>query len=92
MDSCYNSLMLATQTFESTRFPIVYDGDRATAVLVDIDTYRKIELILTNLVERKMEEPEDNLIRAASDLWTKTILQSKQEASTQNWMQALDEL
>ncbi len=83
--------MIETSLLEQTQFPVLYDGEEATAVLVDIDTFRQIELILDNLLNRE-GEPEDIIIAAATDLWQKVIFEHKQELHSSDWEQELNDI
>ena len=49
-------------------FPIIYEGDTPTAVIMDIASFRQFELILENWLQRG-EEPEDEIILHALQLW-----------------------
>jgi hypothetical protein len=82
---------MATPTFWiRERFPILYEGDEAKAVLVDIDSFAQMELVLDNLLNRE-EEPEDALL-AASTIWQRLVAKGKQEPVATSWEQELNEL
>jgi len=51
------------------RFPMIYDGDKPTAVIIDLESFEQIELVMENLINRE-PEPEDELI-AQSDVLRK---------------------
>ena len=70
---------------------MIYEGDEVTAVVVDIDTFRKIEIILDNLFNRE-GEPEDELIASASALWQRMIHDAKQDENRTDWLTELYDL
>ncbi len=72
------------------RFPVVYEGDEAKAILVDITSFAQIELILDNLLNREVE-PEDAIV-GASALLRKLVEQASQESPSADWEQELSEL
>ena len=72
------------------RFPILYEGGKAKAVLVDIASFAQMELIVDNLLNRE-EEPEDAIL-AASALLERLVAQARQESPSPDWEQELDEL
>ena len=73
------------------RFPVVYEGTEAKAVLVDVDSFGQMEIIMDNLLNRE-EEPEDAVI-AASKILQKVLRESRQTYSVSaDWEQELDEL
>ena len=72
------------------RFPILYEGGEAKAVLVDITSFAQMELIMDNLLNRE-EEPEDAIL-AASAVLERLVAQARQESSSSDWEQELDEL
>ncbi len=73
------------------RFPVVYEGTEAKAVLVDVDSFAQMEIIMDNLLNRE-EEPEDAII-AASRLLQIVLKESRQSYFVSNdWEQELDEL
>ena len=73
------------------RFPVVYEGTEAKAVLVDVDSFGQMEIIMDNLLNRE-EEPEDAII-AASKLLRNVLRESRQTYSVSaDWEQELDEL
>lgn len=76
--------------WDRERFPIVYEGNEAKAVLVDITSFTQIELILDNLLNREVE-PEDAIV-AASVLLKKLVEQASQELPSADWEQELSEL
>ena len=73
------------------RFPVVYEGTEAKAVLVDVDSFGQMEIIMDNLLNRE-EEPEDAVI-AASRLLQRDLKKSRQTYSvSDDWEQELNEL
>ncbi len=82
--------MTETNFWSMDRFPVVYEGSEAKAVLVDVTSFAQIELIIDNLLNRE-EEPEDAIL-ATSKVLQQLISQARQEAPTVNWEQELDEL
>ena len=83
--------MIMTERFWSKEhFPIVYEHNRIKAVMVDIESFEKIELIMDNLIHRD-SEPEDNLM-AASGLLRKLVSEAETSLPTRNWRAELDEL
>ncbi len=72
------------------KFPVLYEGGEAKAVLVDVATFNQIELILDNLLNREAE-PEDAIL-AASPLLKQLVAQVRQEKPAVDWRQELDEL
>ncbi|MCP4106922.1 MAG: hypothetical protein GY749_15505 [Desulfobacteraceae bacterium] len=71
-------------------FPIVYENDKAKAVIVDMESFEKLGMILDNLVNR-CAESEDSLL-AASGLLEKLVDESKKISPSDNWKSELDEL
>jgi hypothetical protein len=69
--------MAQTTLWMRDRFPILYEGGEAKAVLVDMTSFIQIELIIDNLLNRE-EEPEDAVL-AASTLLQRLVAQARQE-------------
>jgi len=82
--------MAETTFWIRDRFPILYEHDEARAVLVDITSFAQMELIIENLLNRE-EEPEDAIL-AASAVLQRLVAQARQETSSPDWEQELDEL
>jgi hypothetical protein len=82
--------MLAQNFWSKDRFPMVYEQDREKAVIVDIDSFEKIEMILDNLMNRVGEE-EDRLL-VASGLLEKLLDEARTTAPTQRWRSELGAL
>lgn len=82
--------MAETTFWTRERFPIVYEGSEAKAILVDIASFAQMELIMDNLLNRE-EEPEDAIL-AASAVLQRLVAQARQEPPSPDWEQELDEL
>jgi len=82
--------MLAQKFWSKDRFPIVYEHDHAKAVIVDIGSFEKIEMILNNLISRESED-EDKLL-AASGLLKELLNEAQTTLPSQNWRTELDQL
>ena len=82
--------MAETTSWIRDRFPILYEGGEAKAVLVDITSFGQMELIIDNLLNRE-EEPEDTIL-AASAVLQRLVAQARQEPSSSDWERELDEL
>ena len=82
--------MAETTFWIRDRFPILYEGGKAKAVLVDITSFEQMELIIDNLLNRE-EEPEDAIL-AASAVPQRLVAQARQEPASLNWERDLDEL
>ncbi len=80
--------MQAMNSLLQRQYPIIYEADQPSAVIIDIETYRLLELLLDNLVNRS-EEPEDNVIAAATTLWQRMMDGS---AESGDWVTDLYEL
>lgn len=78
-------------TFSERNYPMIYEGDEVTAVVVDIDSFRRIEIILDNLANR-VGEPEDAIIASASALWQQMIASAKQSDNKADWLTELYDL
>ncbi|MCP4112033.1 MAG: hypothetical protein GY749_41985 [Desulfobacteraceae bacterium] len=44
--------MMIEKLWSADLFPIVYENDKAKAVIVDMESFEKLEMILDNLVNR----------------------------------------
>lgn len=65
------------------RFPVLYQGDEAQGVLVDLETFAQVELILDNLHNHEIEE--EDVFLAASKQLQQILAQAQQEISTTDW-------
>ena len=82
--------MLAQKFWSKARFPVVYEENREKAVIVDIGSFEKIEIILDNLLNRDIEE-EDRLL-VTSGILDKLLDEARTTAPTQQWRNKLDAL
>ncbi len=82
--------MLAEKFWSKDRFPLVYENDEAKAVIIDMKTFEKIDLILNNLMNRDTES-EDNLL-TASGLLEKLAEEAGKSSPSKGWRAELDEL
>ncbi len=82
--------MIAAPFWNRDRFPVVYEGNEAKAVLVDMISFAQIEIILDNLLNRD-EEPEDAVL-AASAVLQNLLVKVIQESPSTDWEQELHEL
>ena len=82
--------MIEPKVWSRERFPVVYEGGEAKAVLVDIDVFEQIEMILENLFNRE-SEPEEAIV-AASNLLPQLIARAQNTEPAETWEQTLDEL
>jgi len=83
-------MMLAQTFWAKERFPVVYEHERVKAVIVDIRSFEKIEMILDNLLNRDVEE-EDRLL-AASGLLEQLLDEARDTPPTQQWRTELNAL
>ena len=73
------------------RFPILYEHGQPKAVMVDLETFKRLELILDNLLNRE-PEPEDTLIAESAEL-KQLIAQVRTVATPMlDWKQVINEL
>ncbi|MEW5985613.1 MAG: hypothetical protein AB1791_03170 [Chloroflexota bacterium] len=82
--------MIETTFWTRDRFPVVYEGSTAIAVLVDMTSFSQLELILDNLLNRE-EEPEDAIL-GASSLLHNLVMQARTELPSTDWERELAEL
>ncbi len=73
------------------QFPVLYEHGEPKAVVVDLETFKRLELILDNLLNRE-PEPEDALIAESAEL--KQLIAQVQAVATPtpDWKQVIDEL
>ena len=74
--------------WSAEQFPIVYEGGEAKAVIVDFDSFKKIEMILDNLLHRGAE-PEDELIVAAA---ASLLAAARDDEPEVDWREKLDRI
>ena len=84
---------IAQETFpwRIDQFPVLYEHGQPTAVVVDLETFKRLEFILDNLLNRE-PEPEDVLIAEAVEL--KQLIAQVQAAAVPmpDWKQVISEL
>ncbi len=80
--------MLDQQFWSKDRFPIVYEQNREKAVIVDIGSFEKIEMILDNLLNRAIEE-EDRLL-VTSGLIEQLLTEARATTPAQQWKSELN--
>jgi hypothetical protein len=80
--------MQAQSAWKLDSFPIVYEGGEAKAVIVDVASFAKIELILDNLINRE-PEPEDAMLLASVG---KLLSQARKNSPSPDWRQELETL
>jgi hypothetical protein len=56
-----------TPLWQVDRFPILCEQGQPKAVVVDMETFKRLELVLDNLLNRE-PEPEDDIIAEAAEL------------------------
>jgi hypothetical protein len=78
-------------TWNVEQFPILYEGNQPKAVLVDIDTFRQLDFVLDNLMNRE-PEPEDALLSESSELRRLVASIKRTAHASPNWEQELNEL
>jgi hypothetical protein len=83
--------MQSVNSLTQKHYPVIYEADQPTAVVVDIESFRQIEMILDNLLNRQ-GEPEDEVIAAASALWQRAIAQADENGDSADWITELNEL
>ena len=83
--------MTATLLWNAKRFPMIYDGGKPTAVIVDLQSFEQIEIVLDNLANREAE-PEDELIAQSETLRRLTQKVVTTAKPLADWEKALNEL
>jgi hypothetical protein len=78
--------MTETTLWIRDRFPILYEGSEAKAVLVDITSFDEMELIIDNLLNRD-EEPEDAILAASAAL-QRLVAQARLESPS--WVEEVE--
>ena len=78
--------MAETTLWIRDRFPILYEGSEAKAVLVDITSFDEMELIIDNLLNRD-EEPEDAILAASAAL-QRLVAQARLESPS--WVEEVE--
>jgi len=82
--------MIYEKFWARERFPIVYEKDEAKAIIVDMESFEKIEMILDNLINRDLE-PEDGIL-AASALFQEIVNDAKKIKPVGDWRKELNEI
>ena len=82
--------MTETISWTLSQFPVVYESSQPKAVLVDIDTFRRLEFILDNLLNRE-PEPEDILLGESSELRQLTEWVKATAHVSPDWERELEE-
>ncbi|QTA80918.1 Uncharacterized protein dnl_32350 [Desulfonema limicola] len=82
--------MISERFWSKEHFPVVYENNTAKAVMVDIISFEKIEIILDNLMNRE-SETEDSIL-AASGMLKNLITQARNSRPSENWKAELNEL
>lgn len=83
--------MQQLKTLSQNQYPIIYENGVVTAVVIDIESFQQIKLILDNLLNRE-QEPEDEIVAAASALWQRMIREAKTEGGASDWVTELYDL
>jgi hypothetical protein len=80
-----------TLLWQADQFPILYEHGQPKAVVVDLQTFKRLELILDNLLNRE-PGPEDALVAESAEL--KQLIAQVQAVATPmpDWKQVIDEL
>lgn len=81
--------MIAEKFWSKGRFPVVYENNEAKAVMVDMESFEKVEIILDNLMNRETES-EDSLLRS-SGLLRKLVNEARNASPSRGWRTGLDE-
>ena len=82
--------MTETAFWVREKFPVVYEGGEAKAILVDMASFAQVELIIDNLLNRE-KEPEDAIL-AASGVLCQLVEQARHAPASDGWERELDEL
>lgn len=79
-----------TSIWSLERFPVLSEAGQIKAVMVDIASFARIQLILDNLLNREAE-PEDAMLAASTTL-QQLIVSAQEQAPSSDWESELDEL
>ena len=82
--------MSKTAFWLQDRFPVLSEGGKVKAVLVDIASFAQMELVMDNLLSRD-EEPEDAILTASAVL-QRLAADARQGMPSPDWERELDEL
>ncbi|MCP4361335.1 MAG: hypothetical protein GY796_25275 [Chloroflexi bacterium] len=83
--------MQPVKNLSQNQYPVIYEDGKETAVVIDIKSFRQIKLILDNLLNRE-QEPEDEIVAAASALWQRMIREAETEDNASDWVTELHDL
>ena len=81
--------MLDVTFWKKDHFPVVYEGEVAKAVMVDVDSFAQVELVLENLLNRDLES--EDAIFASSDILKRLIADAQDTPPVDDWEAALNE-
>jgi PHD/YefM family antitoxin component YafN of YafNO toxin-antitoxin module len=83
--------MAEARLWSLEQFPMIYEGGQPKAVLIDLETFKRLEFLLDNLLNREPESEDDMLAESAE---LKQLVEQVKAAAvpTLNWKQELDEL
>lgn len=79
-----------TAIWSLERFPVLSEAGQIKAVMVDIASFARIQLILDNLLNRE-SEPEDAMLAASTTL-KQLIASAQQRVPSSDWESELEEL
>ncbi len=83
--------MTTTPVWNVQRFPMIYDGGKPAAVIIDLASFKQIQLVMDNLMNRE-PEPEDDIIARSATLYevAQRVMATAEPLS--EWEKTLDEL
>ncbi len=79
-----------TAIWSLERFPVLSEAGQIKAVMVDIASFARIQLILDNLLNREAEA--EDAILAASTTLKQLMASAQQQTPSSDWESELDEL
>ena len=82
--------MIDQQLWVRERFPVLYEGNKPKAVMVDVESFAVMETMMDNILNREAE-PEDAIL-VASGILKQLADQTQDEISSTDWEKELDEL
>lgn len=82
--------MVTSAFWVRENFPVVYEAGKATAVVVDVNSFSQMEIVLDNLLNRE-REPEDAIL-VASNLLKVLLEKAQAEPTVEEWERELDDL
>jgi len=77
--------------WQADQFPVLYEHGQPKAVVVDLETFKRLELILDNLLNCE-PEPEDDIIAEAAELKQLVARVQAVAAPMPDWKQIINEL